>query len=338
MKRFLVYFILFLIAFMPKAFAYEYNKLNNLYYILETKHNQDIDYKRISLSSVSLLNNYDKNFRLFYNESKLFLYYENNLVKTLGLPVENTPNEWKNILSNILDIYSNFNDDTNKTEEFLVNKIAQNIDNFSRIESSYNKNKKLNYKIEDNIIYIKSNVFYLGYANDVKQIIKNNTNINGVIFDFRNNRGGNFNEAISLSDLFLDNALITYSIEGEKTYYYTSSKGDILEGKKIVILVNNKTASAAELVVASLSEQSRATIVGTKTYGKGSIQSVYNVDNNNLYITSGYIYSPSGKKIDKIGIMPQICTGIHDSCIITDQNNHKKDIITAINFIKNKLG
>ncbi len=116
MKRFLVYFILFVIAFTPNAFAHEYNKLNNLYYILETNHNQHIDYKRISLSSVSLLNNYDKNFRLFYNESKLFMYYENNLVKTLELPIKNIPNEWKNVLSNIFDIYSNFKDDTNKTE------------------------------------------------------------------------------------------------------------------------------------------------------------------------------------------------------------------------------
>ena len=338
MKKFLVYFILCLGAIVPKAFAYEYSNLNNLYSTLESKHNQQIDFRKISLLGISSLNQYNKKIRLHYSDSKAFLYYENNLVKSFIFPNNNQPCAWKNVLAEILDTYSDIENNTDKTELYLVNQIAKNIDTFSRLETSSNKKEKLEYTVDDNILYIKSNVFYSGYTEDVRKIINDNTNIYGIIFDFKNNRGGNFNEAISLSDLFLDNALITYSTEGEKTHYYTSSAGDILNDKKIVILVNDKTASAAELVAASLGEQSRAIIVGTKTFGKGSIQSVYNVDNYKLYVTSGHIFSPSGNKIDKIGVMPQICTGIHNSCVISDKNNHKKDIITAINLIKNKLG
>ncbi len=338
MRRFLFYIIFCLGAFVPNAYAYEYSKLNSLYSLLESKYDEHFDFRKISISGISSLNYYDKNFSIHHSDSKAFLYYKNNLIKTFNLPKENESHIWKNVLTEILDIYSDIKNNVNQTEQYVVSQIVKNIDTFSRIEVSSYKNEKLEYKIEDNIAYIKSSAFYSGYTDEVKEIIQNNTNLNGIIFDFRNNRGGDFNEAISLSDLFLDNALITYSSDGKKTQYYTSSKGDIFNGKKIVILVNNKTASAAELVVASLGEQSRAIIVGTKTYGKGSIQSIYNLDNYNLYITSGIIYSPSGKKFDKIGITPQICTGIHDSCIISDKNNLKKDIITAINLIKNKLG
>ena len=105
-----------------------------------------------------------------------------------------------------------------------------------------------------------------------------------------------------------------------------------------MLLVNSKTASAAEIVTAALLEQSRALVVGTKTFGKGSIQSVYNVLDKNLYVTSGVTYTPSGKIIDNEGIIPQICTGVHNSCSVTDNKNTLKDIILAINLIKNNLG
>ena len=90
-------------------------------------------------------------------------------------------------------------------------------------------------------------------------------------------------------------------------------------------------------VAGALGEQSRAIIVGTRTFGKGSLQSVYHVKDNNLYITSGYTYTPSGKKIDEVGITPQICTGIENSCNITDSQNSSKDILTAINLIKSNF-
>ena len=131
--------------------------------------------------------------------------------------------------------------------------------------------------------------------------------------------------------------LIIATGENGKTNYYNSSKGDILRGKQMVVLVNNKTASAAEIVTAALGEQSRATIIGTKTYGKGSIQSVYHIKNNDLYITSGLTYTPSGKMIDSQGILPQICTGISDSCQITNDKEAKKELKIAKEIIKNNL-
>jgi carboxyl-terminal processing protease len=87
-----------------------------------------------------------------------------------------------------------------------------------------------------------------------------------------------------------------------------------------------------------LSEQGRAITVGTKTYGKGSIQKIHNFKNSNFYITNALIYSPSGQLIENNGIKPQICNGVENSCTISDKNDPNKDILLAINLIKNKLG
>ncbi len=333
---------LFVLFYTFSANAYEFNKINELYSVLEKKHIDTADFKKISLSGLDYLNKIDKNFRLYNSDTKAYFYNQNNLVKTFILPQKNNNYLWKNLLTDILKTYTSsstkFLGKEQLLEDKILNILAQNIDTYSRIENIYNNKVSLDFKIRNNIIYIKSNSFYKGFCNDVKKIIHDNSLAEGIIFDLRNNIGGDFNEAIKLSDLFLDNTLIAYSKGNNATNYYNSSKGDIFNNKKIVILTSHKTASAAEIVTASLGEQSRATIVGTRTYGKGSVQSVYNIDNKHLYITDSIIYTPSGKIIDKNGITPQICTGINNSCDISSKKNASKDILIAIDLIKNNLG
>lgn len=104
------------------------------------------------------------------------------------------------------------------------------------------------------------------------------------------------------------------------------------------MLTGRITASAAELVAAALSEQSRATLIGTRTYGKNSIQSTYRIKDRILFLTSGHFYTPSGKSLEKDGLTPQICTGINNSCISPDSTNSAKDIQIAINLIKKNFG
>lgn len=342
MQKFIYTLLLFLFAFMSNSFAYEFNKVNEFYDTLEANYSNTTDFKKVSLSSFTAINHFDKNFKLYNSDTKAFLYYKNNLIQSFDFPQNGNSSVWKNTLIDILDTYSkhslNFRGNEEIFEQNIIKTIAQNIDKYSRIDNNTVPKDALYYEINNNVIYISSNSFYLGYANDIKRIVKNNKNAEGLILDFRNNKGGSFNEAIKLSDLFLDNALIAYSIENNEKRYYTSTKGDIFDNKKIIILVNDKTASAAEIVVAALRDQTRAMIVGTKTYGKGSIQTVHNTQNFNLFVTTGYTYSPAGKLIDKKGIMPQICTGLYDSCVIADNRDYKKDIMFAIKLIKNKLG
>ena len=341
MKKFYIFLFALLIN-SSIASAYEFLEVNKLYRLLGDKHETSTDFRSISIKGAKTLNDFDKDFRLFNSHTKAYLYYKNNLVKVLDLPTEDSSAEaWRTTLTDILSTYNQYSSisDENKQrlEKLVIKNVAKNIDKNSRIEEDSLKSKKLSFKIKNNIIYISSQNFYNGLADDIKKITSENTNTVGLILDLRNNKGGDFAEAVKVADLFLDNSLIAYSVENGKTNYYNSSKGDVLEGKQIVVLVNNKTASAAEIVTAALGEQSRATIIGTKTYGKGSIQSVYHIDNRNLYVTSGFTYTPSGKMINEAGIIPQICTGIQNSCKISDNKNSSKDILLAINLIKNSL-
>ncbi len=341
--RLLCLFILsmFLCAFNVKAS--DTIDIDKLFSLIESSYPQNVNYKKLSLLAFQEINNFDRDFRVYSSDTKAFLYQKNMLIKSFNLPTnEDSANSWKNVLIDIFSTYKNNTSNKIKNNNILKNmileKIVNNIDDYSRIEDIRPIDEKLNHEIKNNIIYIKSANFYKGYSEDIKNIIKKNPNTDGLILDFRNNGGGDFNEAIEVANLFLDNALITYCIEKDKTHYYTSQKGDIFNNKKIVILVNNKTASAAEIVTAALSEQSRARVIGTKTYGKGAVQSVHHLNNSKMYITTALSYTPSGKMIDDVGITPEICTGINNSCTISNTNNYSKDILMAINLIKNKLG
>ncbi len=341
-RAFLVLVFLFLLG-IQNSKAYEFMELNKLYDLLENNHTASTNFKDISIKGALSLNNFDKDFRLFNSDTKAYLYHKNNLIKVIDLPTENESSElWKKVLQDVLSLYNRYSSkdvtDKQNLEALIMKNITANIDKNSRIESAKIKKEKYYVNIENNIIHFRTNVFYKGLSDDIKRIVLENKNTEGLILDLRNNKGGCFDEAVKVSDLFLDNLLIAYSVENGKTNYYNSSKGDILRGKQIVVLVNNKTASAAEIVTAALGEQSRATIMGTKTYGKGSIQSVYHIKNNDLYITSGLAYTPSGKMIDKQGIVPQICTGISNSCQTTSTKDTQKELKLAIEVIKNSLG
>lgn len=341
--RLLCLFILSMFLCSFNARASEAINIDKLYTLLENSYPYNINYKKISLLATGAINSFDKNFRVYNSDTKAFLYHKNTLLKSFKLPVDNNSSYlWKNVLTDIFSTYQNHSsknlENNDQLKNLVLERIVNNIDDYSRIESNNSLENKLNYEVKNNVVYIKSDNFYKGYSNDIKNIIQNTTNAEGLILDFRNNRGGDFNEAIKVADLFLDNALITYCKEKDRTHYYTSKKGDIFNNKKIVILVNNKTASAAEIVTAALSEQSRAVVIGTRTYGKGAVQSVHHLKNSKMYITTALSYTPSGKMIDNAGITPEICTGMNNSCTISNTNNDSKDILMAINLIKNKLG
>lgn len=322
--------------------AYEFKHINHLFSILSADYAGTLDIKKLSLSSVSILNKFDRNLKLYYSDSKAFLYYKGQLTATFDLPKNNDLMQWQHTLDDILSACllqsPKISNRKQALENELLQEITKNLDLYSRIEKPSSSLSTLDYTIKDNILYIKFIRFDKKNAENLKSIISQNQNVLGLILDLRGNHGGNFSEAIKTADLFLDNTLIVYSSEkNHPNRYYTSSEGDVLNGKPIVVLTDEYTASAAEIVAAALSEQSRATLVGTKTYGKGSIQQIHTLDNQVLYLTSGYFFSPSGRPIHQKGILPQVCTGKNNSCQFSDKTNPQKDILTAVNLIKQSL-
>ncbi len=130
----------------------------------------------------------------------------------------------------------------------------------------------------------------------------------GFIIDLRNNPGGLLSEAISVTDLFLDQGEIVSTRDREgKGERYKASKGDIAKGKPIVILINAGSASASEIVAGALQDHRRAIVLGTKSFGKGSVQSVLPMgQSGGIRLTTARYYTPSGRSIQALGVTPDV--------------------------------
>ena len=342
MARFIALFLI-CIAFSAKvSCAYEFEQINRLFSYLETNYSESLNYEQLTHSAGKILHDFDPNIKLYQSDSKAFLYGEGNLIDTFSFPDENKPEAWYSVFHKILlsgyEHSQTIQNNPYAFEQKVLTMITEHLDVYSRIEVDAFSENLIDYTIKDNVLYLKATSFYHGSTQNMKEILLNYPDIDGLILDLRGNRGGYFDEAIQTADLFLDEVLITYSIEkNNPRRFYNSTKGDILLGKSIVILTDENTASAAEIVTAALSEQGRAVVIGTKTHGKGTIQQTYHFEDSTLYLTSGLFFSPSGKMIQDKGILPQICTGIHESCLFSNKSDRQKDVATAIQIIQARL-
>ncbi len=134
-------------------------------------------------------------------------------------------------------------------------------------------------------------------------------NVDGVVIDLRNNPGGLLNEAITVSDAFLDSGEIvsTRGRNPEDGERYNAQAGDLAEGKPVVVLINGGSASASEIVAGALQDHRRAVVVGTKSFGKGSVQSLIPLRGDGaMRLTTARYYTPSGRSIQALGISPDI--------------------------------
>jgi|TARA_B110000967_G_scaffold117624_1_gene120322 carboxyl-terminal processing protease len=192
-----------------------------------------------------------------------------------------------------------------------------------------NKKKAIEFKITRAIIEVKSveakvigkkkEIGYLRLKsfneNSDEQLFKiiNNfekkNKLTGYILDLRNNPGGLLSQAINISDFFLDDGEIV-STKGRKiseTRRFFSKKGDGINGKPLIVIINTGSASAAEIVSGALKDHKRAIILGERSYGKGSVQSIVPLKNGGaLRLTISKYYLPSGKSISEVGVLPDI--------------------------------
>ena len=139
--------------------------------------------------------------------------------------------------------------------------------------------------------------------------MEKNKAIKSYILDLRNNPGGLLSQAIKISDYFLNNGEIV-STKGRRqreNRKFFAKKGDVINGKPLIVLINNGSASASEIVAGALQDQKRAILLGETTYGKGSVQSIIPLKNNGaIRLTISKYYLPSGKSISDVGVSPDI--------------------------------
>ena len=194
--------------------------------------------------------------------------------------------------------------------------------------------KGIKTKIFDkNIGYIRLSNFQSNSTSDLQTAFyklnkQSNNNLQGLIVDLRNNPGGVLGAAVGITDLFLQSGKIveTKGRSSNSELKYEATARDISNGMSLVILINEGSASASEIVAGALQDNKRATILGTKSYGKASVQTIQELsDGSALKLTTAKYYTPLGKDIHENGIMPDVVVELSESDKVSLPKPYDKD-------------
>ena len=185
----------------------------------------------------------------------------------------------------------------------IIFKITREIIKIESVKSKY---------IDESIGYLRLTSFNENSGDQIKTKIKEFNKkkyLKGYILDLRNNPGGLLSQAIKIADFFLENGEIV-STKGRKiseNRRWFAKKGDLTKGKTLIVLINEGSASASEIVAGALKDHKRAILIGENSYGKGSVQSIIPLNNKGaIRLTISKYYLPSGKSISEVGITPDI--------------------------------
>ena len=212
----------------------------------------------------------------------------------------------------------------------IIYTITREIIKIESVKSKY---------IDDGIGYLRLTAFNENSGNQIKNKIKEfnkKQNLKGYILDLRNNPGGLLSQAIKIADYFLENGEIV-STKGRKASEnrkFFARKGDLTNGKTLIVLINYGSASASEIVAGALKDHKRAILVGENSYGKGSVQSVIPLKNKGaIRLTISKYYLPSGESISEVGVTPDIEVeeSSDDFVINTDTDNQLNFAVKLLN-------
>ena len=249
---------------------------------------------------------------------------ENGFVKVIA-PIDDTPADKAGIKSG--DLITHLDDEPvlgmtlSEAVSIMRGKVG------SKIKLTINRNENENLQIfitraiiqlkavkarlENNIGYIRVSSFNQKVDRQIIDSIKNfkKEKLIGYVLDLRNNPGGLLDQAVNVTDIFLEKGEIvsTRGRNGKQGSRYNAVKNDLIEGLPLIVLINQGSASASEIVAGALQDHKRAIIMGTKSFGKGSVQTIIpSGEDVALKLTTAKYYTPSGRSIQKTGIDPDI--------------------------------
>lgn len=179
----------------------------------------------------------------------------------------------------------------------------------------------VNYRREGDVGYFRIYSFNSETAESLKRAVADaeqeiGPRLKGLIIDLRDNPGGLLNQSVAVSNLFLTEGRVvsTHGRHPDSHQYFEASGDDITNGKPIVVLVDGNSASAAEIVAAALQDNRRAVVIGSNTYGKGTVQTVLPLPNQGeITLTWARFHAPSGYTLHHLGVLPSICTSLYRS-------------------------
>jgi carboxyl-terminal processing protease len=179
----------------------------------------------------------------------------------------------------------------------------------------------VNYRREGDVGYFRIYSFNSETSESLKRAVSDaeqeiGPRLKGLIIDLRDNPGGLLNQSVAVSNLFLTEGRVvsTHGRHPDSHQYFEASGDDITGGKPIVVLVDGNSASAAEIVAAALQDNRRAVVVGSNTYGKGTVQTVLPLPNQGeITLTWARFHAPSGYTLHHLGVLPSVCTSLYRS-------------------------
>lgn len=329
--------------------------VNEMLTTVNRQYIEPVDNAELIYAGLQALPDLDNKFTISKGKDRFYIYYNRVINRAIPFPADNNDVlAWIETLSKILNTATEISK-TADIKDFelpdrVMKKMAESLDEYTHYYSEYDYDEDLRKneiytlfkdRLIDDVLYLKVRTFNKQTGKLVKQALEQNPEVKGVVLDLRGNSGGMFNEALKVANLFCDNEIITYTAgrNNENIHYYTSKNQPLYTGP-LAVMIDGDTASAAEVLSGGLQEQSRAKLIGTHSFGKGTIQSVTQMSNGGrLVLTTEQFFTPGGKVIHKKGIEPDVClSGATDEgCLSEKRLEYEEDIDEAIKLLKNEI-
>jgi hypothetical protein len=350
-----LYAFVFLFLGARSVWASDSAVLTEMLTPLTEKYLYPLSLDKVVTTGLQALSDLDSQLTVSKGRNNFYLYVNRQVKKVIPLP-ENTSDvaQWADTAAKVIEAAAKVSEQVSfrdfEVPDLMMKKIAASLDEYSHYFSEYDYDEEresnaiytlYSERNIDGFLYLRVRVFNRQTTKQIKASLEKSPLVSGVILDLRGNSGGIFNEALKTADLFTDGEIITYTAgkDNADIHYYTSKEGELYSGA-LVVLVDGDTASAAEVLAAGLQEQSRAKLVGTQTFGKGTIQNVMVMSGGGkLVLTTEQFFTPSGKIIHKNGVTPDICLTPDDdgNCLKESRLRIEEDIETAVKILKNEI-
>ncbi len=300
--------------------------LEEAYQAIKSSYIKEVRLNDVVIPVLQKIQTLDKNIKISGGQETVTIYQNGRIYKTIKKPTTEEPKAWADFTMHvvrecsaispkiklrdfdILDVllYNGlpaFDANIGYRSEFID---SAEDDNITRIQTYADS-------MYGTALYVRLGMLNEYTVNKLKKSLEQHPNISGLLLDLRGNQGGYLQSGLDVADMFIDKGvLLATSGRDENVYkYYRAHEGDVLNGLPITILIDARTASAAEALAVSLRDHGRAKIVGAQSYGKSSVQNLFHLSNGgSLFLTTEVFYSPSGQQINTVGIRPNVCSEI----------------------------
>ena len=319
------YLVLLLSCFLScSALADDKDVLQQVFQTLNDKYIDEVSLSDVVGLGFQAMSKEDENIRIAKEKNSATIYVKGRLQKIYAAPIATTDaGKWADFVLTVLDGAKQVSPDLHRKDfelvEFFLYEALKSFDKYSRyypvldIGQEHVMPQSYHASMYDNgILYIRLGTINKQMTKDFNKTMEKYQDLKGIILDLRGNKGGYLKYALQIADMFIDDGVMIYTTGRQKgkRQIYRATEGSLYAQSPIVVLVNGETASSAEVIALILSEKQRALLVGSQTYGKGTVQNLYKLANGaHLALTTEQFFSAKNTSIEETsGLRPDVCT------------------------------